>query len=132
MRLCYFLIVSVVEVAVTMACKNHRPNVNVGRHFSAIKNDGYLNEEDTVIVDESVDDLEILKDDDGDDDDEEEEEEDAEDSCTDNSTGPTVQRLPAVVIIGTKKGGTRALLEFLNIHSQIRTAKTEIHFYDKK
>ena len=124
MRLCYFLIVSVVEIAVTMACKKHRSNVNMARDFSASPNVGYLNEEDTAaIVDENVDD---------DGDGEEEEEVEEEDSCSDNSAGPGVQRLPAAVIIGTKKGGTRALLEFLNIHSQIRTAKTEIHFYDKK
>ena len=45
---------------------------------------------------------------------------------------PKEQRLPEAVIIGTKKGGTRALLEFLNIHSKIKRAKNEIHFYDKR
>ena len=124
MRFRYFLIVSVVEIVCTMACKKQRSNENFARNFSESKN-GYLNEEDTAaIVDEIGDD-----DDDADDDDDEEEE---EDSCSDVSAGPRVQRLPAAVIIGTKKGGTRALLEFLNIHSQIRRAKTEIHFYDKK
>ena len=45
---------------------------------------------------------------------------------------PKEQRLPEAVIIGTKKGGTRALLEFLNMHSKIKRAKKEIHFYDKR
>ena len=111
MRLRYFLIVSVLEIVCTMACKKQRSDENFARSFN----------ESAAIVDEIGDDFE---------DDEDGEEE--EDSCSYNSAGPKVQRLPAAVIIGTKKGGTRALLEFLNIHSQIRTAKTEIHFYDKK
>ena len=41
------------------------------------------------------------------------------------------RRLPTAVIIGTRKGGTRALLEFLNMHSSVRRAKHETHFYDK-
>ena len=129
MRLRYFLIVSVVEILCTMACKKQRSQENFARSFSESKNE-YFNEEDTAaIVDEIGDDF---KDSDDDEDGEVEEEEDEEDGCSDNSAGPRVQKLPAAVIIGTKKGGTRALLEFLNIHSQIRRAKTEIHFYDKK
>ena len=130
MRLHYFLIVSVVEIVLTMGCKKPPSNQSIGRHFRENPN-GFLKKDDNAaIVDESGDDYDIFGNDD--DDEEEEEEEEEEDSCSDNSVGPTVQRLPAAVIIGTKKGGTRALLEFLNIHSQIRTAKTEIHFYDKK
>jgi len=43
----------------------------------------------------------------------------------------TRKELPSAVIIGTKKGGTRALLEFLNMHPQVRRSKHEPHFYDK-
>ena len=59
--------------------------------------------------------------------------EDAEDEelCADVNDAPLHQALPGAVIFGTKKGGTRALLEFLNIHSQIKRAKNEVHFYDK-
>lgn len=58
---------------------------------------------------------------------------DAEDEqlCADLSVAPQHQALPGAVIFGTKKGGTRALLEFLNIHSQIKRAKNEVHYYDK-
>lgn len=58
---------------------------------------------------------------------------DAEDEelCADVSDAPLHKALPGAVIFGTKKGGTRALLEFLNIHSQIKRAKNEVHFYDK-
>ena len=40
------------------------------------------------------------------------------------------QHLPHVIIIGVRKGGTRALLEFLNLHPQIAAAKPEMHFFD--
>ena len=32
------------------------------------------------------------------------------------------RRLPAAIVIGTRKGGTRALLEFLALHPQVNTA----------
>lgn len=41
------------------------------------------------------------------------------------------KRLPDVLIIGVKKSGTRALLEFLRIHPNIRAAGSEIHFFDR-
>lgn len=41
------------------------------------------------------------------------------------------RRLPDVLIIGVKKSGTRALLEFLRIHPNIRAAGSEIHFFDR-
>ena len=47
------------------------------------------------------------------------------------SNEPQEKKLPGALVIGTKKGGTRALLEFLNIHSKIKRAKNEMHFYDK-
>ena len=40
------------------------------------------------------------------------------------------QHLLHVIIIGVRKGGTRALLEFLNLHSQIAAVKAEMHFFD--
>jgi hypothetical protein len=42
------------------------------------------------------------------------------------------RRLPDVLIIGVKKSGTRALLEFLRIHPNIRAAGSEIHFFDRR
>lgn len=51
-------------------------------------------------------------------------------------TGPEehvrgVQRLPQAIIIGVKKGGTRALLEFLRTHPDVRAPGPEVHFFDK-
>ena len=40
------------------------------------------------------------------------------------------KKLPSALIIGVKKGGTRALLEFLRIHPDIRAAGSEVHFFD--
>ena len=39
--------------------------------------------------------------------------------------------LPQAIIIGVKKGGTRALLEFLRVHPDVRAAGPETHFFDK-
>jgi len=42
-----------------------------------------------------------------------------------------VRRLPQCLIIGVKKGGTGALLEFLNLHPDLRAPWREVHFFDK-
>jgi len=42
-----------------------------------------------------------------------------------------VRRLPQAIIIGVKKGGTRALLEFLRIHPDVRAPGPEVHFFDR-
>lgn len=41
-----------------------------------------------------------------------------------------IRQLPTALIIGVKKGGTRALLEFLRLHPAIRAAGSEVHFFD--
>ncbi|KAF4531951.1 hypothetical protein B566_EDAN006643 [Ephemera danica] len=43
----------------------------------------------------------------------------------------THRKLPEALIIGVKKGGTRALLEFIRIHPDVRAAGTEMHFFDR-
>ena len=40
------------------------------------------------------------------------------------------KRLPECIIIGVRKGGTRALLEMLTLHPSIRMAAQEVHFFD--
>lgn len=42
----------------------------------------------------------------------------------------TSQRLPQIVIIGVRKGGTRALIEMLSLHSSVAAAQNEVHFFD--
>ncbi|XP_062927259.1 heparan sulfate glucosamine 3-O-sulfotransferase 1-like [Mobula hypostoma] len=42
----------------------------------------------------------------------------------------TSQMIPQTIIIGVRKGGTRALLEMLDIHPDIVVAATEVHFFD--
>ncbi|XP_016158116.1 PREDICTED: heparan sulfate glucosamine 3-O-sulfotransferase 3B1-like [Ficedula albicollis] len=46
-----------------------------------------------------------------------------------NSSG--TKRLPQAIIIGVKKGGTRALLEFLRVHPDVRAVGAEPHFFDR-
>ena len=41
------------------------------------------------------------------------------------------RRLPRAIIIGVKKGGTRALLEFLRVHPDVKATGPEPHFFDK-
>ncbi|XP_074648967.1 heparan sulfate glucosamine 3-O-sulfotransferase 6-like [Tubulanus polymorphus] len=41
------------------------------------------------------------------------------------------RKLPTAIIIGVKKGGTRALLEFLRQHPDVRAPGPEIHFFDR-
>ncbi|XP_072298310.1 heparan sulfate glucosamine 3-O-sulfotransferase 6-like [Eucyclogobius newberryi] len=42
-----------------------------------------------------------------------------------------VKRFPQALIIGVKKGGTRALLEFLRVHPDVRAVGAEPHFFDR-
>ncbi|XP_077464964.1 heparan sulfate glucosamine 3-O-sulfotransferase 1 [Stigmatopora argus] len=42
----------------------------------------------------------------------------------------TAQRLPRVIIIGVRKGGTRALIEMLSLHGSVAAAQNEVHFFD--
>ena len=39
------------------------------------------------------------------------------------------RRLPHALIVGVKKGGTRALLEFIRLHPDIRALGSEPHFF---
>lgn len=41
------------------------------------------------------------------------------------------RHLPEVLIIGVKKSGTRALLEFIRLHPIVRAAGCEVHFFDR-
>ena len=43
-----------------------------------------------------------------------------------------VRRLPQAIIIGVKKGGTRAVLEFLKEHPDVRAPSQEVHFFDRR
>ncbi|OCT60776.1 heparan sulfate glucosamine 3-O-sulfotransferase 3A1-like [Xenopus laevis] len=45
--------------------------------------------------------------------------------------GEGSKNLPQAIIVGVKKGGTRALLEFLRIHPDIRAVGAEPHFFDR-
>ncbi|XP_061557387.1 heparan sulfate glucosamine 3-O-sulfotransferase 3B1a [Phycodurus eques] len=53
---------------------------------------------------------------------------DAAAACLNESAS---QKLPRAIIIGVKKGGTRALLEFLRLHPDVRAAGAEPHFFDR-
>lgn len=51
-----------------------------------------------------------------------------------NNTNPPKygnKKLPNALIVGVKKGGTRAVLEFIRIHPDVRALGTEPHFFDR-
>jgi len=80
---------------------------------------------------ESIDDF--LEDEDDSEEDSEDAFSDIEDEdmiCSGYNAVPRHKKLPEAVVIGVRKGGTRALLEFINMNSRIRRAKSETHFYD--
>lgn len=52
-------------------------------------------------------------------------------NITSSTNVKAARRLPSVIIIGAKKCGTRALLEYLRLHSDIKTAGPEPHFFDR-
>lgn len=41
------------------------------------------------------------------------------------------KKWPQAIVIGVKKGGTRALLEFLRLHPDVRAVGAEPHFFDR-
>ncbi|XP_066520771.1 heparan sulfate glucosamine 3-O-sulfotransferase 3B1-like [Hoplias malabaricus] len=47
------------------------------------------------------------------------------------ASGAGSRRVPQALIIGVKKGGTRALLEFLRVHPDVRAVGAEPHFFDR-
>ncbi|XP_068193076.1 heparan sulfate glucosamine 3-O-sulfotransferase 6-like [Antennarius striatus] len=60
----------------------------------------------------------------------------AQETVQDNNSIPVsntfgIKRFPQAIIIGVKKGGTRALLEFLRIHPDVRAVGAEPHFFDR-
>jgi len=60
-----------------------------------------------------------------------EDDKDSDVSDFDLEEGENRKRLPNAIIIGVKKGGTRALLEILKIHPSIRASSSEVHFFDR-
>ncbi|CAD5212382.1 unnamed protein product [Bursaphelenchus okinawaensis] len=47
-----------------------------------------------------------------------------------STTETSTKRLPQALIIGARKGGTRALINSLALHSKIKVAKREVHYFD--
>ena len=47
------------------------------------------------------------------------------------SNANKTRHLPQAIIIGVKKAGTRALLEYLRMHPNIKAPGPEPHFFDK-
>merc|ERR1719414_2160384 len=69
-----------------------------------------------------------------DEDDETEEDIDEEDFqliCDGHVPLERIKSTPSAIIMGAKKGGTRALIEFLKLHPKVKAAGPEIHYFDK-
>jgi len=137
-KLHLLLLAMLLRVNLTESCKKSKPHV-VYQNVTP-EEDSKLNQSDIALNDTKEEfydygDMTATVDEDHlEEDDSSDAFDDAEDDelCAEVTDEPQYQELPEAVIIGTKKGGTRALLEFLNIHSQVKRAKNEIHFYDKQ
>ena len=137
-KLHLLLLAMLLRVNLTESCKKSKPHV-VYQNVTP-EEDSKLNQSDIALNDTREEfydygDMAATVDEDHlEEDDSSDAFEDAEDDelCAEVTEEPQHQELPEAVIIGTKKGGTRALLEFLNIHSQVKRAKNEVHFYDKQ
>lgn len=79
---------------------------------------GYQADED----DEADEDEELSEDDD---------QEDLQIVCGGEVAPTRARRLPGAIVIGARKGGTRALLEFAKINPKVRAAAQEVHFFDR-
>uniref|UniRef100_UPI00398E8179 heparan sulfate glucosamine 3-O-sulfotransferase 2-like n=1 Tax=Pristiophorus japonicus TaxID=55135 RepID=UPI00398E8179 len=57
----------------------------------------------------------------------------AQDRSRGTNTPPRAgtKRPPRAIIVGVKKGGTRAVLEFIRVHPEVRALGTEPHFFDR-
>ena len=48
----------------------------------------------------------------------------------DTADSSAIQRFPQAIIIGVRKGGTRALIDMLKIHPDVAAALGEVHYFD--
>ena len=48
-----------------------------------------------------------------------------------NGNGELSRKLPSSIIIGVKKGGTKAIISMLDAHPHITAAKGEVHYFDR-
>lgn len=48
-----------------------------------------------------------------------------------HSEDVSVRKVPDFIIIGVRKGGTKALISMLNLHPSIIAARGEVHFFDR-
>ena len=58
-------------------------------------------------------------------------EEDFELICDGHVPLERIKATPSAIIMGAKKGGTRALIEFIKLHSKVKAAGPEIHYFDR-
>lgn len=54
-----------------------------------------------------------------------------DDRVVDDDGRRLAHRFPSAIIIGVKKSGTRALLEFLRLNPAVRAPGPEVHFFDR-
>ena len=125
MRLLAFLLI-VCAVSLASACRSSSSSDQADQRKDLIDNvqedyeDDLENEddiEDEDIPDETVDDISL-------------DDEDFDLMCEFHEKIERKQRKPDFIIIGAKKGGTRALIEFLKLHPSIKAAGPEIHYFD--
>ena len=109
-------------------------------HQGAKELEGLVVEKTVEEVEEVLEKNELVEDDLEEEEEEEEEsvrpQEEAADSvppmCPLGEAGGRERRLPAAIVIGTRKGGTRALLEFLALHPQVSLQHALVTLTDRR
>ena len=51
--------------------------------------------------------------------------------CDGHVTPDRIKRTPDTIIFGARKGGTRALIEFLKLNPKVKATNIEVHYFDK-
>jgi len=74
-------------------------------------------DEEDYDTDETVEDIELS--------------EDFDLICDGHVTPDRIKRTPDTIIFGARKGGTRALIEFLKLNPKVKATNIEVHYFDK-
>ena len=128
-RLAHLLLVLALLVNVSLSCgsssNGSQPEVSPARRSTVtartigstdtVTEEG--EDEEDYDTDETVEDIE--------------QSEDFDLICDGHVTPDRIKRTPDTIIFGARKGGTRALIEFLKLNPKVKATNIEVHYFDK-
>ena len=132
-RLAHLLLVLALLVNVSLSCNSGsssnggQPEVSPARRSTVtartigstdtVTEEGKDEDEEDYDTDETVEDIE--------------QSEDFDLICDGHVTPDRIKRTPDTIIFGARKGGTRALIEFLKLNPKVKATNIEVHYFDK-